>query len=148
MLLPGGLTGWDSWLRLMPALSARREVVRVQPISNAEGLAGRPGDPDTDFEALPHWEFWSSCRQALSWGGEKMTTSAVAGTEGFERLDVPTLLIRGRSTAPWLTAVVDLLAAGMPDASVVDLDGGHACLLESAEDFVAALGAHSGGIVA
>lgn len=243
VLLPGGLTGWDSWLPLMPALSARRGVVRVQPISNAEGLAGRPGDPSysadveresialtldaaevsemhlvgwsnggrmaldyalahpgsvrtltliepaaywlvadvdetaasfdeylltcagrelsdddlreflvrvgfgdasTDFEALPHWEFWSSCRQALSWGGERMTTSAVAGIEGFERLDVPTLLVRGRSTAPWLTAVVDLLATGMPDASVVELDGGHACLLESAGKFLAALGAHAG----
>jgi len=242
VLLPGGLTGWESWLPLIPALSAQREVVRMQPISNAEGLAGRPGDPsysadveresialtldaagvsemhlvgwsnggrmaldyalahpgsvrtltliepaaywlvadvdetaasfdeyllalagrelsdddlreflvrvgfgdpDTDFEALPHWEFWSSCRQALSWGGERMTTSAVAGTEGFERLDVPTLLVRGRSTAPWLTAVVELLAAGMPDASVAELDGGHACLLESAEEFLAALGSHA-----
>lgn len=44
VLLPGGLTGWQSWLPLVPALSADRAVVRIQPICNAEGLAGRPGD--------------------------------------------------------------------------------------------------------
>jgi len=244
VLFPGGLTGWASWLPLLPALSAERGVVRLQPICNAEGLAGKPGDPtydadveresigltlaaagveemhlvgwsnggrialdyalahpesirtltliepaaywlvtdsdetaasfheylltcagrelsdedlreflvrvglgapDTDFAALPQWGFWSSCRQALSWGGEKVTDSAAAGIEGFERLDVPTLLLRGRSTAAWLTAVVDLLAAGMPDARVVELDGGHACILESAEEFLAALSAHAEG---
>jgi hypothetical protein len=48
---------------------------------------------------------------------------------------------------PWLWAVVDRFAEGLPDATVVDLRGGRACLLESAEDFVAALRAHtdSGG---
>jgi pimeloyl-ACP methyl ester carboxylesterase len=241
VLLPGGLTGWQSWLPLVPALSAGRAVVRVQPICNAEGLAGRPGAPDydadveresialtldaagvsemhlvgwsnggrmaldfalafperirtltliepaaywlaaaedesarsfheylvgcagrelsdddlreflvraglgapdTDFKALPQWDFWSSCRQALSWGGELVTRSAAAGIEEFERLDVPTLLIRGRSTAPWLHSVVDILAQGMPDATVVELDGGHACILESPEDFLASLESH------
>lgn len=241
VLLPGGLVGWQSWLPLVPALSADRGVVRVQPICNAEGLAGRPGAPDydtdveresidltldaagvsemhlvgwsnggrmaldfalafperirtltlvepgafwlasdedesarsfheylagcagreltdddlseflvrvgfgtpnTDFKALPQWDFWSSCRQALSWGGEMAARSAAAGIEGFERLDVPTLLVRGRSTAPWLSAVVDILARGMPNATVIELDGGHACMLESSEDFVAALVSH------
>jgi pimeloyl-ACP methyl ester carboxylesterase len=103
------------------------------------------GPPDTDFRALPQWEFWSSCRQCLSWGGELATRSAAAGIEGFEDLAVPTLLIRGTSTAPWLRSVVDILAQGMPDATVVELDGGHACILESPEDFIAALGSHVGG---
>jgi pimeloyl-ACP methyl ester carboxylesterase len=241
VLLPGGLTGWQSWLPLLPALSADRRVVRMQLICNAEGLAGRPGDPDydadveresigrtleeagvsdmhlvgwsnggrvaldfalanparvrtltliepaaywlvadrdesarsfdeyiaacagreltdedlceflvraglgtaeTDFKALPQWDFWSSCRQALSWGGEKATRSAAAGIEGFERFEAPTLLIRGRSTAPWLSGVVDHLSRGLPNAKIVELDGGHACLLESAGEFVAALDAH------
>lgn len=244
VLLPGGLTGWQSWLPLLPALSGNREVVRVQPICNAEGLAGRPGAPDydadveresidltldaagvsdmhligwsnggrmaldfalafperirtltliepaaywlvaendesarrlhdylvgcagreltdddlieflvrvglgpadTDFKALPQWDFWSSCRQAISWTGELVTRSAAAGIEGFERLETPTLLIRGRSTAPWLHSVIDVLAQGMPDAVVGELDGGHACLLESPEEFVAALEGHVDG---
>ncbi|MGN6587710.1 MAG: alpha/beta fold hydrolase [Solirubrobacterales bacterium] len=241
VLLPGGLTGWQSWLPLTPALSAERGVVRVQPICNAEGLAGRPGDPTydaeverksigmtldeagvsemhlvgwsnggrialdfalahpgriltltliepaaywlvadedetarsfhrylvrlagrdltdddlreflvraglgpegTDFAALPQWDFWSSCRQALSWGGEKVTKSAAAGIEGFERLDIPTLIIRGRSTSPWLRGVATHLAQGMPSAKLVELDGGHACILENPEDFVAVLNQH------
>jgi pimeloyl-ACP methyl ester carboxylesterase len=33
----------------------------------------------------------------------------------------------------------------MPDATVVELDGGHACILESPEEFVAALAGHVGG---
>jgi len=241
VLLPGGLTGWQSWLPLVPALSADRGVVRVQPICNAEGLAGNPGDPgydagveresfgmtldaagvsemhlagwsnggrmaldfaiaypervltltliepaaywllaeedksagtfheyltrlagreltdedlreflvraglgseETDFESLPQWDFWSSCRQALSWGGERMTKSAAEGIEGFERLDVPTLVIRGRSTSSWLSGVAGRLAREMPAAKLVELDGGHACILEHPEDFVAALAPH------
>lgn len=241
VLLPGGLTGWQSWLPLVSALSADRRVVRMQPICNAEGLAGRPGAPDydadveresidltlaaagvsemhligwsnggrmaldfalafperictltliepaaywlaaeedesaasfheyltgcagrelsdddlceflvragigppnTDFKALPQWEFWSSCRQCLSWGGEVATRSAAAGIEGFEDLAVPTLLIRGTSTAPWLRTVVDILSREMPDVAVTEIDGGHACILERPEDFIAALTSH------
>jgi len=243
VLLPGGLTGWQSWLPLVPALSADRGVVRVQPICNAEGLAGHQGDPtydaevervsiamtleeagvsemhlagwsnggrialdfalahservltltliepaaywlvadedesarsfheyltrlagreltdddlreflvraglgseDTDFASLPQWDFWSSCRQALSWGGERMTSSAAAGIEGFEQLDVPTLVIRGRSTSPWLSGVAGRLAREMPEAKLIELDGGHACILERPEDFFRALGSHIG----
>lgn len=243
VLLPGGLTGWQSWLPLMPALSASRRVVRLQPIMNAEGLAGHPGDPtydaeveresidktlnqagvaemqlvgwsnggrialdfalahpqrvltltliepaaywlvadreesarsfqeyldrcagreltdedlceflvraglggaDTDFGSLPQWDFWSSCRQALSWGGERAMSSAAAGIEGFERLAVPTLVIRGRSSSPWLREVAGLLASEMPEASLVELEGSHACILEHPEEFAAALAGHLG----
>lgn len=242
VLLPGGLTGWQSWLPLVPALSAQRRVVRLQPIVNAEGIAGRVGDGtydaaierqsialtldrlgisemhlvgwsnggrigldfalaypnrirtltmiepaawwlvtdvedsarrfsefvarcadreldddavveeflltagfgagEVDFRALPQWEFWASCRQALSWYGERTVRTAAAGIRGLERLEVPVLLIRGRSTAPWLHRVVDVLNDTLPDADVVDLDGGHACILEDSKAFVAALTEH------
>ncbi len=244
VLLPGGLTGWEGWLPLVPALAANRRVIRVQAISNAEGMAGRIGDPtydtdlereslrltldslgveamhlvgwsnggrmaldfaltfperihtltaiepaawwlvddadqsardfatfiagcagrdcgeddvrefliragvgarDTDFSALPQWEFWASCRQVISWYGERAVRSAEAGIEDFERLEVPTLLVSGRSSAPWLQGAVAVLAAGLPNATVVELDGGHACLLESASDFVAALARYVDG---
>src|SRR5689334_7673511 len=55
------------------------------------GVAG----PDTDFSALPQWDFWLSCRQVLSWYGDRALRYAEAGVKDFERLDVPTLLIRG-----------------------------------------------------
>lgn len=239
VLVPGGLTGWDGWLPLVPALSASRRVVRIQLIANAEGMAGRIGDPsydtdleresmaltldslgiedmhligwsnggraaldfglafpdrvrtlttiepaaywlvddenaraigefiadcagrecseddvrhflvgvgvagpDTDFSALPQWEFWLACRQVLSWYGDRALRSAEAGMEGFERLDVPTLLVRGTSTAPWLRKVVDLIHGGLPNARVVELAGGHASMLESPDAFLAALNQH------
>ncbi len=63
------------------------------------------GSEEADFTALPQWEFWSSCRQSLSWGGELMTASAAAGIEGFQRLETPTMVVRGRSTSPWLSGV-------------------------------------------
>lgn len=241
VLLPGGLAGWDGWLPLVPALSRSRRVVRVQLIANAEGVAGRIGDPaydtylereslrmtldalgveemhlvgwsnggrtaldfalafpdrirtltaieppawwlvddadaravsefiagcagrecdeedvrrfligvgvagpDADFSALPQWDLWVSCRQTLSWYGNRALRSAEAGLDGFERLAVPTLLIRGTVSAPWLRAVVDVLAEGLPDAKVVELAGGHASMLQSPEAFLASLEEHVG----
>lgn len=71
--------------------------------------------------------------------------SAAAGIEGFERLDVPTLLIRGRSTAPWLREVTGYLARGLPNSKLVELDGGQVCIVEHPEEFVAELKSHVGG---
>jgi pimeloyl-ACP methyl ester carboxylesterase len=247
VFLPGGLTGWQSLLPLVPALSAERRLVRMQPIINAEGMAGRTGDgsydaeaerksigltldqagvggmhlagwsnggrmaldfalshpqrvhtltliepaawwlvadsdetaaaftgfaadcagreigeddverffrdagfggPDTDIRALPVWSLGLTGRQTLSWYDEGAVGTLEAGIEGFERLDVPTMLIRGRQTAPWLRSVADVLSEGLPQASVVELDGGHACALEHPEEFAAALDAHLDGRVA
>lgn len=239
VLVPGGLTGWDGWLPLVPALSESRRAIRVQLIANAEGMAGRIGDPsydtdlereslaltldslgvedahlvgwsngaraaldfalafpdrvrtltaieppawwlvddesartvseliadcagrecseedvrrflvgvgvagpDTDLSALPQWELWVSCRQALSWYGDRALRSAEAGIEGFDRLDVSTLLIRGTDTAPWLRSVVDVLGSGLPNAKVIELAGGHASMLESPEAFLTQLNEH------
>ena len=52
VIVPGGLTGWVSFLPLLPALSEHRRVVRVQPVANAEGAAGKAAEPsyDTDVE--------------------------------------------------------------------------------------------------
>jgi pimeloyl-ACP methyl ester carboxylesterase len=241
VLLPGGLTGWQSWAPLVPALSADRRVVRVQPIPNAEGIAGRVGDPsytadvereslrltlaqanvremhlvgwsnggrialdfalahparvrtltliepaawwlvgdhsesarsfgafirgcagralsdrdvveflvtaglgdaDTDFTALPLWPVWWACRNCLSWYSEAWERSAASGLHGFERLTIPVLLIRGNNTAPWLSQVVDLIARRLANARVVELDGGHASILQRPDEFVAVLRDH------
>ena len=240
-MIPGGLTGWVSFEPLVPALSENRRVVRVQPIANAEGIAGNAADPaydtdiereslrrtldaagvdemhllgwsnggraaldfalahpdgirtvtaiepaawwlvldetedarrfdefitslagrevseadlieflvgaglggpEVDFRCLPQWDLWSSCRNTLSWYGERAMRSAQAGTEGVERLNVPVLLLRGTRTSPWLRRVVDVLAERLPSATVTDLEGGHACILESPEAFVEALERH------
>jgi pimeloyl-ACP methyl ester carboxylesterase len=45
VLVPGGLTGWVSWIPHQERLSTRYRVIRVQPIHNELGSAGEPGDP-------------------------------------------------------------------------------------------------------
>jgi len=50
ILVPGGLTGWLSWIPHQDRLSAHHRVIRVQPIHNELGSAGEPGDPDYTAE--------------------------------------------------------------------------------------------------
>ena len=45
VLVPGGLTGWISWIPHQERLRNSRQVIRVQPIHNEMGSAGLPGDP-------------------------------------------------------------------------------------------------------
>jgi pimeloyl-ACP methyl ester carboxylesterase len=45
VLVPGGLTGWVSWVPHQERLANRRRVIRVQPIHNELGSQGLPGDP-------------------------------------------------------------------------------------------------------
>lgn len=56
ILVPGGLTGWISWIPHQERLSSNRRVIRVQPIHNELGSAGKPGDPsytrETERESL------------------------------------------------------------------------------------------------
>lgn len=241
VLLPGGLTGWLTVPPIAQALGELRRTVRIQPLVNAEGLAGRPGDPaygadveresllrtlddagiteldligwsnggrmaldlalavpdrvrtltlaepaawwlisadhddarafgefidqvagrsvtdedveefafrvnlaprGTDLRALPGWPLWSRCRQTLAWYGERAVRTAAEGIAGHADLRVPTLLVRGTRTAPWLTAVADHLAAALPDATIAELEGGHAAIVESLDGFVAAVADH------
>jgi pimeloyl-ACP methyl ester carboxylesterase len=56
VLIPGGLTGWLSWIPFAERLSATRKVVRVQLLSVQLGLQGKalPADysPATEKQAL------------------------------------------------------------------------------------------------
>lgn len=56
VLVPGGLTGWVSWLPHADRLRERWRTIRVQPIHNELGSAGRPGEPgyttETERESL------------------------------------------------------------------------------------------------
>jgi pimeloyl-ACP methyl ester carboxylesterase len=56
VLLPGGLTGWNSWIPHQERLASSFRVIRLQPIPNELGSAGHPGDPsytvDTERESL------------------------------------------------------------------------------------------------
>lgn len=50
ILVPGGLTGWLSWIPHQERLRAHHQVIRVQPIHNELGSAGKPGDPGYTVE--------------------------------------------------------------------------------------------------
>ena len=80
VLVPGGLTGWLSWIPHQERLSDRYRVIRVQPIHNELGTAGKAGDPsytrDTERESLlltldeleierSHFAGWSRGGKAL-----------------------------------------------------------------------------------
>lgn len=56
VLIPGGLTGWLSWIPHQKRLAGRHRAIRIQPIHNELGSAGLPGDPgytaETEREAL------------------------------------------------------------------------------------------------
>ena len=80
VLVPGGLTGWLSWIPHQQRLVARYRVIRVQPIHNELGSAGQPGQPgytaEVEREALrmtldaleldrPHLAGWSGGGKAL-----------------------------------------------------------------------------------
>lgn len=45
VLIPGGVTGWLSWIPHQERLSYRYRTIRVQPIHNELGSAGMKGDP-------------------------------------------------------------------------------------------------------
>lgn len=50
VLVPGGLTGWVSWIPHLRYLSGHHRVMRVQPIHNELGSVGISGDGSYDAE--------------------------------------------------------------------------------------------------
>jgi pimeloyl-ACP methyl ester carboxylesterase len=50
VLVPGGLTGWLSWIPHQERLAATRRTIRVQPVHNELGSRGELIDADYDDE--------------------------------------------------------------------------------------------------
>jgi pimeloyl-ACP methyl ester carboxylesterase len=237
VLVPGGLTGWLSWMPHQERLAGRYRVIRVQPIHNELGSAGKPGQPgytaEVEREALrmtldeleldrphfagwsgggkallefameypervrtltlvepaaywileqrgdqdrvveelnafihplygrevteddlaafleyagfvsrrseasthPNWERWLPHRMALSWQGEELDHPPRT-VDDLARVSRPTLLVKGTVTAAWLKKVVDNLSEELPNATVLELEGDHACHIQSIEAFL------------
>jgi pimeloyl-ACP methyl ester carboxylesterase len=246
VLVPGGLTGWLSWVPHQERLKDEYRVFRVQPIHNELGSAGQRGDPSytsiTERESLrltleslgidrthlcgwsgggraaiefalqypvrvrtltlvepaaywileelgedtaavehvnglvhglegtdvspedlaefleiagfvrrkedasrhPNWERWLPHRMALSWQGEQVDRSDRTVDE-LANIRCPVLLFKGTVTAGWLRRVVDVLGERLPNASVIELEGDHACHIESIDAFLSALRRHLTG---
>jgi pimeloyl-ACP methyl ester carboxylesterase len=97
-------------------------------------------EPGVDPRTSPMWESSFPHRQALAsqylLGRKDRTLAEVAS---FDR---PVLLVKGSRSSPWLKAIVDVLGDHFPRATVLELDGTHACHLEKIDEFMEAFDRH------
>jgi pimeloyl-ACP methyl ester carboxylesterase len=93
--------------------------------------------PGAEPESLPQWESWVRHRRSLRAGSAPTDhTDDPARLRAFDR---PVLLVTGHGTSPFLRAVHDTLAAALPRARTLELDGGHAPHLVEMDPFLDAL---------
>lgn len=122
VLLPGGLTGWQSWIRHQEELARSYRTVRVQPIHNQRGTAGEPGiegyDIDVEIRCLKATLDHLGIREAdfAGWssGGRALLELAVVHPEMIRSLTLiePAagwVLASAGTSHPDLEAVLDLL---------------------------------------
>lgn len=85
VLIPGGVTGWLSWIPHQERLRDRYRTIRVQPIHNELGSAGQPGDPSYTREVavesllltLDHLEIQQGHFAGWSAGGKGLLDFAI-----------------------------------------------------------------------
>jgi pimeloyl-ACP methyl ester carboxylesterase len=102
-------------------------------------IAGFVQDP-SEARGHPMWERWLPHKGALAnQGGLGKKARTLEDVEGFER---PVLLVKGTESSSWLRGIVDALGGHYPRATVLDLEGSHACHVERIDEFLAALEKH------
>jgi pimeloyl-ACP methyl ester carboxylesterase len=97
-------------------------------------LAGMCSPDSPPLQQLPIWPVWVQHRLSL-----RNTRTEFQHTDSVERLrrfDRPVLLVKGTGSSAWLHRVVDVLAAHLPRAEVVELPGGHAPQLAATDRFL------------
>ena len=86
VLIPGGITGWLSWIPHQERLSDRYRTIRVQPVHNELGSAGMKGDPSYTREVavenllltVDHLEIERAHFAGWSLGGKGLLDFAIA----------------------------------------------------------------------
>ncbi len=89
----------------------------------------------------PNWERWLPHRMALSWQSEELDHPP-RSLGDLRRVSCSSLLVKGTVTADWLKRVVDVLGQRLPDATVLELEGDHACHIQSLDAFLHAFERH------
>lgn len=90
--------------------------------------------PGQSARELPQWNNWVTFRQSL-----RNCPAVVTYTDDIKRLqnfEVPTLLIKGTGSSPWLHQVINGLANNIPHSRVIEFPGGHAPHIVSLEKFM------------
>jgi pimeloyl-ACP methyl ester carboxylesterase len=105
-------------------------------------LAGFVASPQ-DARRHPDWERWVPHRMALSWSFEALARPDRAIDE-LANLHCRVLLVKGAQSAAWLRRVVDALGELLPNATILELPGDHACHIQSIDAFLEALERHLG----
>ncbi len=100
--------------------------------------------PFEDARQHPNWDRWVPHRMSLSWQSEGVDRSGRSVAE-LAGIAAPTLLVKGTSTADWLKRVVDVLAERLPNATVTELEGDHACHIQQIDQFLDAFEKHLRG---
>jgi len=81
--------------------------------------------PDIQPETLPNWSVWMEHRRSLrgQFDAQFAQRDTVEQLRDFRR---PVLVVKGRGSTPALLRIADILAETLPQARLVELDGGHA----------------------
>jgi pimeloyl-ACP methyl ester carboxylesterase len=104
-------------------------VVRV-------GLA----EPGTDIESAPDWPLMVQNRQSLALIEKEWDHTHTL--EHLHALDVPILVVKGTDTVDFMAAIANGIVANAPNATLLELPGGHTCHLENLDRFLEALDRH------
>ncbi len=128
------LAGLDAFIARVSAKPATED-----DLAEFLSLAGFVSDP-SEARGHPMWERWLPHKGALAnQGGLGKKVRTLEEVEGFDR---PVLLVKGTKSSPWLRDIVDTLGSHYPRATVLDLDGSHACHIEQIDGFLSALERH------
>ncbi len=98
--------------------------------------------PDrSEASSHPNWERWMSHRAALSWQGEGLDHPS-RSVDDLAAMSHPALLVKGTVTSDWLKRVVDTLGKRLRNSTVLELEGDHACHIQSIDAFLEAFEGH------
>lgn len=91
--------------------------------------------PSVAPQSLPQWPNWVKHRRSL-----RGNDGPLLHTDSAERLKafrVPVLLVKGTGSSHFLHAILEALAATLPDVRVIELAGGHAPQIVAMDRFLA-----------
>jgi pimeloyl-ACP methyl ester carboxylesterase len=113
----------------------REDVNEEQLISFVRQVGLVP--PGKTPQSLPQWPVWYQHRRSLRGNDAPLDHKDVATR--LIAFQAPVLLVKGTGSSHFLHAIIDVLADTLPNASVIELPGGHAPHLVAMDRFLSEL---------